>query len=101
MRSSSARRRSACGWRSAAASSILWLVLSSGSRQLAAGLALGLGAAIGTTRVLETLLVQVQPTDPFTFVAVAAMLTAAAVAACWLPVRRAQKVDPMVALRYE
>lgn len=66
-----------------------------------AGLALGLGAATFTTRVLETLLVQVQPTHPLTFAAVAAMLTAAEVAACWLPVRRAQKVDPVVALRYE
>jgi len=45
--------------------------------------------------------VQIQPTDPLTFAAVAAVLTIAAVAACWLPVRRAQKVDPIVALRYE
>jgi predicted permease len=85
----------------AAGRSILWLVLGSGSRQLALGLALGLGAAVAATRVLETILVQVQATDPLTLAGVAALLTLAAVAACWLPVRRAQRVDPIVALRYE
>ncbi len=81
--------------------SIVWLVLSSGSRQLAAGLGLGLAVALGTTRVLESLLIQVKPTDPLTFTLVAAVLIGAAVAACWLPARRAQRVDPVVALRYE
>jgi predicted permease len=85
----------------AAGRSILWLVLDSGSRQLAAGLGLGLAGAIAATRVLETILVQVKPTDPLTLAGVATMLTLAAAAACWIPVRRAQKVDPIVALRYE
>jgi predicted permease len=81
--------------------SIVWLVLGQGSRQLALGLVLGLGAALGATRVLRSVLVQVQPTDPLTLAAVALVLIGAAAAACWLPVRRAQRVDPVVALRYE
>jgi predicted permease len=85
----------------ARSSSILWLVLSQGSRQLVLGLMLGLLAAFAITRAIEALLVQVQPTDPLTFGAVTALLSAAAAAACWLPVRRAQRVDPVVALRYE
>jgi predicted permease len=81
--------------------SIVWLVLGQGSRQLAIGLGLGLALALGSTRVLKTVLVQVQPTDPLTLALVAVVLVGAAVAACWLPVRRAQRVDPLVALRYE
>jgi predicted permease len=82
-------------------SSILWLVLSQGSRQLAVGLALGLAAALALTQVIATLLVQVDAADPLTFASVTSVLVLAASAAALLPVRRAQRVDPVVALRYE
>jgi putative ABC transport system permease protein len=65
------------------------------------GLALGLGGSLLVTRSLEALLVGVPRTDAFTYSAVALTLLAVALLACWPPARRARKVDPMVALRYE
>jgi predicted permease len=80
---------------------ILLLVLKQGLRQLAIGIAIGLLAAFGVARVMKTLLVQISPTDPLTFGAISAVLLAVGIFACWLPARKAMKVDPMVALRYE
>jgi ABC-type antimicrobial peptide transport system permease subunit len=66
-----------------------------------AGLALGTAGALFATRVLEKMLFEVKPNDTATFVAVACVLGAAALAAGWIPARRAAQVDPLVALRYE
>jgi putative ABC transport system permease protein len=65
------------------------------------GLVIGLGAAIGLTRALGFLLVQVSPGDPTTLIGVALVLTAAAVLGCLIPALRAMRVDPVVALRHE
>ena len=66
-----------------------------------AGVMLGLGASFVLTRSMEAMLFGVSASDPFTFIVVAALLTAVALAACYIPARRAMQVDPMVALRHE
>ncbi|HEY1340773.1 MAG TPA: ABC transporter permease [Bryobacteraceae bacterium] len=66
-----------------------------------AGIVLGVAAAYGLTRFMATLLFQVKPTDPYVFVSVAATLAAVALLAAWIPARRAVRIDPIVALRYE
>ena len=65
------------------------------------GVALGGGAAFGLTRFMRTLLFGITPTDPMTFVVLSVLSVIVALLACWLPARRATKVDPIVALRYE
>lgn len=80
---------------------ILRLVLRQGLVLTLAGLAVGLAASLAATRFLETLLFGVSATDPVTLSAVAALLCAVALAACYFPARRALRVDPIVALRWE
>jgi len=80
---------------------LLRLVLGQGMRLVAFGLVLGLGGALALSRVVEAQLYQVSPQDPLTFAAVALLLAIAAALACWLPARRATKVDPITALRAE
>jgi putative ABC transport system permease protein len=65
------------------------------------GLTFGLAGALALTRLMSTLLFEVSPTDPLTFAAVACCIIAATLLACYIPARRATKVDPLVALRYE
>jgi predicted permease len=82
-------------------SEVLTLVVRQGMRLAAVGVALGLAGAFVLTRVLASLLFGVTARDPATFAGVLLLLGAAALLACWLPARRAMKVDPIVALRYE
>jgi ABC-type antimicrobial peptide transport system permease subunit len=80
---------------------VLALVVGEGIRLVAVGLVLGLAAAAALTRGLASLLFEVTPTDPLTFAAVAALFIGVAVVAVAVPARRAARVDPLVALRYE
>ncbi len=82
-------------------SSVLRLVLGSGLRIATAGLALGLAGALALTRVLSSLLYGVGTRDPVTFVVVPGALLLVALVACWVPARRAMRVDPLTALRSE
>ncbi|RSL18345.1 putative permease [Edaphobacter aggregans] len=80
---------------------VLRLVLWQGTRLALLGVVIGLGVAMVLTRLMTQLLYGVSATDPATFVGLALMLTAIAVAACCIPARRAMRVDPVVALRHE
>ena len=80
---------------------ILRLVLGEGTRMAAFGLLIGIGASLAITRLMASLLFGISASDPLTFVAVAALLAAVALLASYIPARRAMRVDPMVALRYE
>jgi predicted permease len=80
---------------------ILHLIFGSGGKLAGLGVAVGLAAALGLTRFMAALLYGVGTNDPLTFVGVALLLTAVALIACYVPARRASRVDPNVALRYE
>jgi putative ABC transport system permease protein len=80
---------------------ILKLIFGQGMTLTITGLALGLSVAFGLTRVMASLLFGVSATDPLTFISIALLLAVVALIACYIPARRAMKVDPMIALRYE
>jgi predicted permease len=99
-----ARRTNEIGVRmalGATRTTILGLVLGQGLLTATIGVAVGIVAAYAVTRTMTSLLFGLNPTDPLTFVAVALLLMCVALVACYVPSRRATKVDPMVALRYE
>jgi putative ABC transport system permease protein len=80
---------------------VLRLILGQGSRIALFGVGIGLTAAAALARLLSSLLFSVSPSDPVTFAAVAILLVAVALLACYIPARRALRVDPIIALRYE
>jgi putative ABC transport system permease protein len=82
-------------------SDVLRLILSEGARLILFGVAIGLAASLGLTRLLATILFGVRTSDPVTLIFVSVILSAVAFLACYIPAQRATRVDPMVALRYE
>src|SRR5271156_157218 len=85
----------------AARGNVFGMVLAQGARLAGLGIVIGLAAACAVTRLMASFLYGVQPTDPITFVAVSGLLVGVALLACYLPARRATRVDPIIALRYE
>jgi ABC-type antimicrobial peptide transport system permease subunit len=81
--------------------SVFSMILRQGVRLAGLGIAIGLLAALAVTRLMASFLYGVQATDPLTFAAVSLLLMGVALLACYLPARRATRVDPIIALRYE
>jgi len=81
--------------------SVLKLVIGQGMKLVVIGVVIGLAGSFALTRLMARLLFGVGPTDPLTFISVAALLMLVALLACWIPARRATKVDPMAILRHE
>jgi putative ABC transport system permease protein len=80
---------------------ILALLLKQGTKLVAAGLLFGLAGAWALTRAMSSMLVGISPSDPLTYLSVAALLSCTTLLACWIPAHRAMRVDPMAALRHE
>jgi putative ABC transport system permease protein len=85
----------------ASSSSVLGMILGQGLRTTLIGVGIGIAGALALTRAIQTLLFDVKPTDPLTFAGVALLLVGVAALACYIPARRATRVDPMEALRHE
>ncbi len=80
---------------------IFRMILGEGARLAGLGIAIGIAVALGVTRMMSSFLYEVRPTDPATFAAVCVILLSVAALACYLPARRATRVDPLVALRHD
>ena len=85
----------------ATARDVFKLIVGRGMKLTIVGIVMGVGGAIALTRLMHSLLFNTSTTDPITFIAISLLLSLAAFVACYIPARRAAKVDPLVALRYE
>ena len=80
---------------------VLWLVMKEGAKFSFAGIVLGLAGAFLVSRLLSSELFGITPMDPITYIGVAGVMTVVTLLACYIPTRRAMRVDPLIALRYE